>query len=161
MRYATSNNFVGEAVYPDDLCLLRPEALHCLEKAIDLARAQGFRLKILDAYRPQSAQEKLWSICPDPNYLAPPQSGSHHTRGVAVDLTLVDENGAELDMGTEFDTFTPLSHHGAAEISSQAAKNRYLLLGIMMSAGWDLYVNEWWHYQLFNPRSYDLILNHP
>ncbi|WP_032113087.1 D-alanyl-D-alanine dipeptidase [Candidatus Paracaedibacter symbiosus] len=160
MRYATPNNFTAEVIYASPRCFLHQDALFRLEVAIELAAAQGLRFKILDAYRPQAAQEKLWSICPDSNYIAPPQSGSHHTRGIAVDLTLIDEKGNELDMGTPFDSFEVASHHGTIMISKQAAHNRYLLLGIMMSAGWDLYLNEWWHYQLFKPREYPLILGH-
>ena len=131
------------------------------ERAVALATQQGLRLKVLDAYRPQYAQEKLWSICPDANYILPPTKGSHHTRGVAIDLTLIDEQGKELDMGTDFDDFQVASHHGSLEISKTVASNRYLLLGIMISAGWDFFINEWWHYQLFNPRQYPLIEEHP
>lgn len=157
MRYATENNFTGQTIYDCDRCFLRPEALVLLEKAIDLAAAQGYRFKILDAHRPQGAQERLWEVCPNPDYIANPASGSHHTRGVAVDLTLVDSDGQELDMGTPFDSFDTASHHGSQAISDEAARNRYLLLGIMMSSGWDFYVNEWWHYQMFKPREFDLI----
>lgn len=157
MRYATSNNFTGKAVYDSSTCYLHKDALVLLERAIDLAADQGLMVKILDAHRPQVAQERLWEVCPNPDYVMPPEKGSHHTRGVAVDITLVDGDGNELDMGTPFDTFEKSSHHGSQLISPEAARNRYLLLGIMMSAGWDFYVNEWWHYQMFNPRSYELI----
>jgi len=157
MRYATDNNFTNHVIYDSSRCFLRPEALVLLEKAISLAEDQGYRLKIFDAYRPHYAQERLWEICPNPDYVANPVSGSNHTRGIAVDLTLIDKEGQELDMGTPFDSFDTSSHHGSQEISTHAAKNRYLLLGIMMSAGWDLYVNEWWHYQMFKPREFDLI----
>lgn len=160
MRYATSNNFTGDVIYNSSRCFLHQDALQKLEAAIELAAQQNLRLKILDAYRPQAAQEKLWAVCPDPNYVAPPQSGSHHTRGVAVDLTLIDASGQELDMGTPFDSFDVTSHHGTTRICRQAAHNRYVLLGIMMSAGWDLFINEWWHYQLFKPREYPLIIEH-
>lgn len=161
MRYASVNNFVGEVVYSSSTCYVHETALRCLEKSIALAKEQNLTLKILDAYRPQKAQERLWSVCPNPTYVMPPEKGSHHTRGIAVDLTLVDDHGHELDMGTGFDTFTPQSHHGAEKLSEKAASNRYKLLGIMMSSGWDFYVNEWWHYQLFNPRDYPLIEKHP
>jgi len=67
---------------------------------------------------------------------------------VAVDLTLIDAAGQALDMGTAFDAFTPLSHHGNVEISADAQKNRLLLLGLMSAAGWGFYAKEWWHYQL-------------
>jgi D-alanyl-D-alanine dipeptidase len=62
-----------------------------------------------------------------------------------------------LDMGTPFDAFTPLSHHGATGIGVAAQRNRMLLLGLMTAAGWDFYRNEWWHYQLFDARRFPLI----
>ncbi|MBW8309287.1 MAG: D-alanyl-D-alanine dipeptidase [Candidatus Paracaedibacteraceae bacterium] len=159
IRYATANNFTNQPIYDSNRCFLRPEALNLLEKAIELAAQQGLRFKILDTYRPQYAQERLWSICPNSDYVTPPERGSPHTRGVAIDLTLIDQNGQELDMGTPFDSFDITSHHGSTQISAEAAHNRYKLLGIMMSAGWDLFVNEWWHYQLFNARQFELISN--
>ena len=70
---------------------------------------------------------------------------------------LTDLNGTELEMGTDFDAFTPLSHHGAMDISATAQRNRHLLMGIMTTAGWDFYRNEWWHYQLFDSRDYPLL----
>ncbi|MGH7089198.1 MAG: M15 family metallopeptidase, partial [Stellaceae bacterium] len=91
--------------------------------------------------------------------------GSPHSRGAAVDLTLIDADGAELEMGTGFDAFTPLSHHGTTALPIAAQRNRMLLLGLMTAAGWDFYRNEWWHYQLFDPRRFPLFgdadLPHP
>lgn len=157
LRYATTNNVMGQKIYDSPRCFLHQDALEKLEKAILLAEPSGFRIKIFDAYRPQAAQEKLWKIFPNPMYVADPKKGSHHTRGIAIDLTLVDKNGQEIDMGTPFDDFTETSHHGATNLSYQAAHNRYLLLGLMMSAGFDLNPQEWWHYQLFNPYTYPLL----
>lgn len=155
--YGTEKNFTKQVIYTNPKCYLRKEALPLLEKAIELSNQQGLTLKIFDAFRPQKAQEILWSICPDSTYVMPPEKGSCHTRGIALDLTLVDQDsGKELDMGTPFDDFTPLSHHGAM-VSKEANVNRYQLLGIMLSAGWDLNPKEWWHYQLFSPQSYPLI----
>jgi D-alanyl-D-alanine dipeptidase len=157
IAYATAHNFTGKPVYARAKCLLHPEAAACLAKAIDYAAQLGLRFKIFDAYRPPEAQWVLWNHTPDPDFLANPERGSPHSRGVAVDLTLVDAHGKELDMGTAFDAFTPLSHHGNVEISAEAQRNRLLLLGIMTSAGFDFYRNEWWHYQLFNSRTYPLL----
>jgi len=96
----------------------------------------------------------LWNHTPDPEFLADPRRGSPHSRGVAVDLTLVDaKTGQDLDMGTAFDAFTPLSHHACTAIPPEAQRNRLLLMGLMTAAGWDFYRNEWWHYQLFNARA--------
>ncbi len=157
LRYATANNFTGAPVYAAANCLLHPEAAKKLREAIRLAAIQGLHLKLFDAYRPPEAQWALWRHTPDPEFLAHPERGSPHSRGVAVDLTLVDGVGSELDMGTGFDAFTPRSHHGNAEISAAAQRNRFLLMGIMITAGWDFFRNEWWHYQLFNSRDYPLI----
>lgn len=157
LAYATPNNFTGEPVYTENArCFLHPKAAECLMHAIELARIQGYTLKIFDAYRPTEVQWALWNHSPDPNFLADPRRGSPHSRGVAIDLNLCDAQGNELDMGTPFDAFTPLSHHGSTEISAQAQLNRFVLMGIMTTAGWDFYRNEWWHYQLFNSREYTL-----
>ncbi len=157
LAYAGNNNFTGKPVYRRNACYLRPEAEAQLVRAAALAGEHGLRLKILDAFRPTEAQWALWNHTPDPEFLADPRKGSPHSRGVAVDLTLVDGEGCELDMGTAFDAFTPLSHHGNTAVPKEAQRNRYLLLGIMVSAGWDCYLMEWWHYQMFSPRSYPLI----
>ena len=117
----------------------------------------GYKLRIFDAFRPSEAQWILWNHTPDPDFLADPRRGSPHSRGVAVDLTLLGADGAPIDMGTDFDAFTPLSHHGNTGVPKEAQRNRLLLLGLMTQAGWNFYRNEWWHYQLFNSRDYPLI----
>ncbi len=157
IAYATADNFTGSPVYSRAACYLHPEAEECLRETIRLAGSLGYRIKIFDAFRPTEAQWKLWEHTPDPEFLADPRRGSPHSRGVAIDLTLCDENGDELDMGTGFDEFSPLSHHGATDIPKQAQLNRHILLGIMTSSGWDFYRNEWWHYQLFNSKQYPLL----
>lgn len=158
LAYATPNNFMEKIVYQNSLCFLHQEAAALLEKARLLALKQNLGLRIYDAFRPSEAQWKLWEHTPNPDYVADPRKGSPHGRGIAVDLTLVNlETTTPLEMGTDFDDLSLKSHHGSTDISLEAQKNRYLLLGIMMSAGWDLYLNEWWHYQLFNPRSYPLL----
>jgi len=157
IAYATSGNFTGAPVYARPGCFLHPEAAALLQRAILLAGQLGYRCKIFDAYRPTEAAWKLWEHSPNPEFLADPRRGSPHSRGAAVDLTLLDAEGRELDMGTGFDAFTPLSHHGRTDIPPLAQRHRALLLGIMTAAGWDFYRNEWWHYQLFNPRRYPLL----
>ena len=157
IAYATEKNFTGAPVYARAGCFLHPEAEEKLRKACCHVEALGYGVKIFDAFRPSEAQWKLWNHRPDPEFLADPRRGSPHSRGVAVDLTLTDANGTELEMGTGFDTFTPLSHHGNMEISPTAQRNRHLLMGIMTTAGWDFYRNEWWHYQLFESRTYPLL----
>jgi D-alanyl-D-alanine dipeptidase len=153
IAYATERNFTGTPVYARAACYLHRDAEERLCRAIDLARPLGLRLRIFDAFRPAEAQWRLWAARPDPDFLADPRRGSPHSRGAALDLTLVDGDGEELPMGTEFDEFTPLSHHGNREIPVAAQRNRLTLLGMMSAAGWDFYGREWWHYQLFDARS--------
>lgn len=157
IAYATINNFTGAPVYARAGCYLHPEAAECLGKAVEFAAQLNLRLRIFDAFRPSEAQWALWNHTPDPNFLADPRRGSPHSRGVAIDLTLIDLAGRALEMGTPFDAFTPRSHHGNRSVSATAQRNRHLLLGLMTAAGWDFYRNEWWHYQLFNSRQYPLL----
>jgi D-alanyl-D-alanine dipeptidase len=153
LAYATADNITGKPIYQANAgCYLHKDAAACLQEAIRLAAQLGLRFKIFDAYRPTEAQWLLWNHNPDPEFLTDPRRGSPHSRGVAVDLTLIDAKGAELEMGTAFDDFTAHSHHGNTEINPEAQRNRHLLMGIMSTAGWDFYRNEWWHYQLFNAR---------
>jgi D-alanyl-D-alanine dipeptidase len=156
LAYATDENFTGHAVYRRAAAYLHPDGAAHLGRAAALAAPLGLKLRIFDAFRPSEAQWKLWEHTPDPMFLADPRRGSPHSRGVAVDLTLVERGGRALDMGTPFDDFTPRSWHGDVTISPEAQRNRLLLLGLMSAAGWDFYSKEWWHYQLFNARAYPL-----
>lgn len=156
--YATPDNLTGKPFYrPDARPYLHEDAADALRRALDLARPLGYRLKIFDAYRPVEGQWALWNANPDPEFVADPRGGGPHNRGVAVDITLVDAAGHELDMGTGFDACTPLSHHGRTDVSVAAQRNRFALLGIMTAAGWEYYANEWWHYQLPNARDYPIV----
>lgn len=157
IAYATERNPAKVPVYRRAACYLHRDAAAKLARAVELARPLGYRLRVFDAFRPAEAQWRLWNACPDPEFLADPRRGSPHSRGVAVDVTLLDPSGTALDMGTEFDAFTPLSHHASREIALAAQRNRFVLLGIMSAAGWDFYSKEWWHYQLFESRRYPLL----
>ncbi len=158
LAYATPNNVAGRAIYRGDSgAYLHAMAADRLARAIAIAKPLGLRFKVFDAYRPIEAQWALWNADPNPEFLADPSKGGPHNRGVAVDLTLIDAENRELDMGTGFDSFTELSHHGRADVTVAAQRNRLLLMGIMTSAGWDFYRNEWWHYQLFKARDYPII----
>ncbi|MFN4276228.1 MAG: D-alanyl-D-alanine dipeptidase [Ferrovibrio sp.] len=157
MRYASADNITGKPIYRRPACFLNAEAAGLLRSAIRLAAQMDLRLKVFDAFRPTEAAWALWNHNPDPNFLADPRKGSPHSRGAAVDVTLVGTDGRALDMGTDFDAFTPLAFHGNLDVTPAQQRNRALLLGIMTAAGWDFYRNEWWHYQLFQPRRYPLL----
>lgn len=157
MVYAGPANFTGEAVYETDRCWLHRDAEPLLGRAANLAALAGLRLKLLDAYRSPQAHERLCKYISDPRYIADPKRGSNHSRGVAVDVTLVDAAGLELEMGTAFDTMEERSHHFHPGIPPASHRNRLLLLAIMTQAGFTMLEEEWWHYQLPDARSYPMI----
>jgi len=156
LAYAKTNNFTGKKIYKHNKCFIHQDALPKLLSAISLAKTLGYKFKVYDAYRPSLAQEALWKFCPDKNFITPPHKGSPHSRGIAIDLTLM-KNNKIVDMGTGFDCLYKKSYHGNTEISVAAQKNRVLLLGIMTASGWDFYKNEWWHYQLHHSKTWPLI----
>lgn len=111
IRYATTNNFTGQELYPVAKCVLRTKTAEKLgEVQADLA-SQSLALKVFDGYRPLSVQKKMWAIFPNPDYVADPKKGSRHNRGAAVDLTLIHlPDQRELPMPTAYDDFTPKAH---------------------------------------------------
>ena len=156
LRYAKKNNITGRKIFLEGQCLLIKEAADKLFLASRIAKTYECKLKVFDAYRPRYVQEALWNFCPNKDFLSDPAKGSPHTRGIAVDLTLV-KNKKELDMGTDFDDFSEKAFHLSNNVPIKVKKNRALLLSIMTLAGFDFYHNEWWHYQLFNAKKYPLI----
>ncbi|MGP0127051.1 D-alanyl-D-alanine dipeptidase [Pseudomonas bubulae] len=157
MIYATADNLAGKIIYPTDRCMLHRDAAVCLRKAVELAALAGFTLRIYDAYRPPYAQFLLWEALPNGDYVRDPHLGSHHSRGVAVDLTLVDGNDQPLDMGTAFDAMHDKSHQFYPDLPVKVQRNRLLLLGIMLSAGFQAIPTEWWHFELPDADDYPLI----
>jgi D-alanyl-D-alanine dipeptidase len=157
--YATDRNFTGRPIYKAQHCLLLEPAEAALRRAVGIARSFGMTLKIFDAYRPPQAQKVLWDFLPDPNFIAELGRGSNHSRGTAVDLTLVDEHGNDLDMGTGFDAMVPESGHFHAGLPIYVQRNRTLLLGVMHGAGFTHIASEWWHYELPGSRELPLIDN--
>ena len=158
--YAAENNFTGQVIYEQPLCFMHPQAEAGLRQAILGARALGLRLKILDAFRPQAAQEALWAVAPNPDYIADPAVGSNHTRGVALDVTLMDADGLVLDMGTPVDTMSAASHHFHDAHPAPIQLNRMKLLTVMLEAGFMHHPREWWHYQLPEAGGFPLLSSH-
>jgi len=158
IAYATSNNITGKQIYCDSGCWLHEDAAEALLIAIGFASDLGLKFRIFDAFRPVEAQWKLWNHDPNPNFLTHPEKGSPHSRGIAVDLTLLNrEDNNPLNMGTSFDDFSEMAFHNSRIVTPEVRKNRYTLLGLMISSGWDYYLNEWWHYQLYNSQNYELL----
>ena len=147
LRYATADNFTGKIVYPSSICLLRPETAARLAAANrDFAR-QGYRLKLWDAYRPLSVQKIFWELVPDENYVANPAKGSRHNRGGAVDVTLVDAAGRELEMPSLFDDFSARASRGSMEMTAVARRNMNYLTQVMEKNGFRGILSEWWHFE--------------
>lgn len=147
MRYATADNFVEEVMYDCPACYLRPEAAVAIGKAHQILKAQGYGgLKMFDCYRPRPIQQKLWDKVPDARYVTPPWKGSMHNRGLAVDLTIIDSLGNQLDMGTTFDYFGIEGYHTYFGHSDEIQTNRTLLKETLKKVGFRHIRTEWWHY---------------
>lgn len=157
VRYATADNFTKRVLYTSDTLYARRAMAEKLAVAQQVARAQGLQLKVYDAYRPLSIQRLMWSFVPDERYVADPAKGSRHNRGCAVDLTLCDSTGAELDMGTGYDEFTERAAATFTDLPEHVLANRRLLDRIMNDAGFDVLPSEWWHYDLRGWESFAIL----
>lgn len=146
IRYSTKNNFTKTVLYPVAKAKLRRIAAESLVAVQQELRSKGLGLKIFDAYRPLSIQWKLWEVVPDENFVADPRKGSKHNRGAAVDLTIIDSTGKELEMPTGYDDFSEKASHDYTDISAEASKNRALLKDVMTRRGFHPIRSEWWHY---------------
>jgi zinc D-Ala-D-Ala dipeptidase len=157
LRYVTPHNITAHALYPPDLpALVRPTTAARLAKAQKFLRAHHYGLKIWDAYRPLAAQMELWQLTHDGAFVADPYdgNGSLHTWGVAVDATLVDENGREVAMPTNYDEFTPaakLRYQGDDPIVKSHLK---LLQEAMRIGGFYGMQTEWWHFVAYDWKKY-------
>jgi D-alanyl-D-alanine dipeptidase len=148
MKYATSDNFLKAKVYDCAECFLRLKTIKALLAANADFMKKGYKIKIFDCYRPLDIQKKMWKIVSNPSFVADPNKGSVHNRGGAVDITLVDAHGNELEMGTAFDFFGMEASHDYKNISPEIRNNRDFLKKTMIDNGFNLFKSEWWHYNL-------------
>jgi len=148
MKYATADNFLKAKVYDCAECYLRLKTVKALIEANAEFIKMGYKIKLFDCYRPLDIQKRMWKIVSNPSYVADPSKGSIHNRGGAVDITLVDFNGKELNMGTTFDFFGIEASHNYQNFSQEILKNRRLLKKIMRNHGFNSFDSEWWHYNL-------------
>lgn len=146
LRYATTDNFMEEKVYECGRCFLRPEVAEAIVKAHQELQKQGMGLKMFDCYRPRPIQWKLWNKVPNPKYVADPRKGSMHNRGSAIDLTIVDENGEQLDMGTKYDYFGKEGWTFYENLPEEVLNNRKLLRETLAKYGLKHIKTEWWHF---------------
>lgn len=168
MRYLGADNFLGTKVdgYQAARCLLTKQAAEALAKVARDIADKGLVLKVFDCYRPQRAVAHFvrWARDLDDRATKPafyPQidkqdlfklgyiaAHSGHSRGSTVDITLARADGAELDMGSKFDFFGPISWPTSKSVSAEARVNRILLAGAMRQRGFVAYAREWWHFSL-------------
>lgn len=153
LRYATSDNFFKKCFYPVKICAIRRETGEKLVKANNIFKEKGYTIKVWDAYRPLSIQRAFYEAYPDNYFVAKPPdtpitSGfkPRHNNGMAVDITLVDKDGKELEMPSEFDDFTEKASPTYEHMTIEARKNVDYLIGVMKSLGFRIHEGEWWHF---------------
>lgn len=148
LRYASSENFLGRAVYSKGArCLLLAPVAKRLRAAAALLQEDGLVLVAWDCYRPLSVQHEMWKFFPKPGYVADPKKGSNHNRGAAVDVSIVAADGTPVPVPTPFDEFSPRAHDGATDgVSPQARRNAQRLKAAMEAAGFRVNPMEWWHF---------------
>ena len=156
LKYATPNNFVGQVLYDSDRCFLRQVTAERLVRVQRALQKRGLGLKIWDGYRPHSVQFKMWELVPNPDFVGNPYKGSRHNRGAAVDVTLVDSLGNELEMPTPFDDFTDKARRRYKKLPPHILKNRQILEDAMKAQGFIPLTSEWWHFDDPNWKKFKL-----
>lgn len=157
IRYATTNNFTGQQLYPSSKCYLRRATAEKLAAVQEELRPMGLGVKVFDGYRPLSVQRKMWQVYPHAGYVADPKRGSRHNRGAAVDLTLIHTNGADVLMPSPYDSFTETAHRDSTNAPPEAIANRDLLARVMEKHGFEGLPTEWWHFDDRDWRKYPLM----
>ena len=161
LRYATPNNFVGVPMYPADArCLVHESMAQGLAAAAAVLRPRGEVLAFWDCYRPHDVQVRMFEAVPDPNWVARPGPYARsHEAGRSVDVTIANTGGL-VDMGTDFDDFTPRALAYATEdVSATAQANRARLRDAMKAGGLAVYKGEWWHFDTSDAYEKRPILN--
>lgn len=147
LKYATEDNFTGVVIYDFTDAYLRYGTVKKLAAVQEELRDSGMVLKVWDAFRPATAQFQLWEVCPDPTYVANPNTGfSSHSTGNTVDLTLAWPDGAEVQMPTGFDDFSRMADRDYSDCGEVPAGNARLLEELMCKHGFQPYFGEWWHF---------------
>ena len=160
LMYTRPDNFTGRILYTDlHTAYLHPQAARALKRAQRMLRQShpGLTLKVYDAARPMSVQQKMWNVVAGTKkeiYVSnPARGGGLHNYGLAVDITIADEKGDSITMGTRIDNMTPLAHIDREEelvkkkrLTKEAVYNRRLLRRVMTRAGFHTLRSEWWHF---------------
>lgn len=160
--YFSEKNFTGQRLYESPVAYLRKGTADKLKMVAGEVGEKGYRLKIWDAYRPPGVQFIMWRACPRPGYVANPYSQhSDHSRGCAVDLTLVDSAGKELEMPSSFDEFSQRADRDYRDVSQARGANARYLEEVMVRHGFVPIRTEWWHFADSERKSYGVTENLP
>jgi D-alanyl-D-alanine dipeptidase len=155
VRYATRHNFTGRVLYPLPRIFLHRDTARALAGVQRELQKRGLGLKVWDAYRPLSVQRKMWNLIRDERYVSnPAKNKGRHTRGTAVDVTLIDKLGRELPMPSDFDDFSERAHRDYQGGTAEERRNRQLLEDVMRKHGFVGYPTEWWHFDLEKWKNY-------
>lgn len=157
LKYYTTDNIAGKRVYESDIAYIRKGTADKLDKANKLVMEQGYRIKVWDAYRPQKAQQLLYDSAENKSVFMDPKIGSVHTRGGAVDVTLIDGEGNEVDMPSGFDDMTKKAHRTYESATPEQKKNALILENAMKESGFIPLKTEWWHFDDTDYKSYEMI----
>ena len=149
IRYATDNNFMGFPIYSHALCFVHKNVAEALERIQVELESKGLGLKVYDGFRPIAVQQAMWDRLCDERYVSnPAKSLGPHTRGAAVDVTLVNTHGQELEMPSGFDEFTERAHLNYAHGSKASLQHREILQKTMTAHGFEPLETEWWHFHI-------------
>lgn len=155
VRYATRHNFTGHVLYPRPRLFVHRDTARALSRVQRDLQRQGLGLKVWDAYRPLSVQRRMWNLVRDERYVSnPAKNKGRHTRGTAVDVTLVDKLGRELPMPSDFDDFSQRAHRDYQGGTADERRHRRLLEDVMQKHGFVGYPTEWWHFDLADWEKY-------
>lgn len=157
IRYATSNNFVGKAVYPEARAFLQKPAAAALVRVHRRLANQGLGIVVFDGYRPWTITKLFWEVTPADKrkFVADPARGSKHNRGCAVDLSMFDlSSGKLVPMPSDFDEFTERASPDYTGGTDEERKHRDLLRQLMEAEGFTVNPNEWWHFDYKDWESY-------
>ena len=155
IRYATTNNVTQCQIYTQPKCYLLSHVAEALKLVNDELKQYGYKLKIFDGYRPLSAQWKLWNNFPNPDYVSDPSvEFGRHTRGTTVDITLINLDGSEVEMPTEFDSCEQEAGSDYPHLPENIIERRELLKSIMRKHGFTTIKSEWWHFDFQNWNTY-------
>ncbi|MCU1349767.1 MAG: D-alanyl-D-alanine dipeptidase [Acidobacteria bacterium] len=157
VRYATSNNFMHETLYPVARVFVRRPVAEALRGVQRELATEHLGLKVFDGYRPYRVTERMWEPIRNPDFVADPAKGSRHNRGAAVDLTLVDDAGNELAMPTPYDDFTPRARQDFSDLAPAVVANRAKLRDVMTRHGFEPLESEWWHFDYAGWKNYELM----